>query len=341
VHQPHLRPARLEDYEKIRQLGLSFSLTIPLEEDWRNLWLNNPLRERADELPLGWVLETAGGEMVGTMGTVLVPYSLGGNQLVSAVSRAWFVKPEYRSFALQLMDQYLNQPGVDLFINNAVSVPALEAFKRFCSPIPLGCWDCASYWEPSDIPGSPAAGLSDVETVDRFDASFDEFWLELVRHNPATLLAERTVRTLAWHYAASQRRGRLWILTLAQQTKLKAYMTLVRQDRAFELPALAADGSPLRPSIRLADFQTLEPERDFLSPLLNAALARCAAEGLVLEHLGRGVPKMRRLDESAPRIKRLENWKFFYAAAHPKLAATLESAAVWDPSAYDGDASFE
>jgi hypothetical protein len=50
---------------------------------------------------------------------------------------------------------------------------------------------------------------------------------------------------------------------------------------------------------------------------------------------------MRAVDDCAPYRKGLSNWKFFYSAADPGLGAALRSARFWDPSAYDGDASFE
>ncbi|MFY9719473.1 MAG: hypothetical protein WAK16_07495, partial [Candidatus Cybelea sp.] len=142
---PKLRPARLEDYEGIARLALAHSLDVPAYQDWSALWLDNPLRNGSgNDFPIGWVLELPDGELVGTMGTVRARYTFRGDDLISAVSRAWFVSLPYRGFALQLMDEYLNQPGVDLFINNAVSVPALETFSQFCERIPLGEWDSIS-----------------------------------------------------------------------------------------------------------------------------------------------------------------------------------------------------
>ena len=375
---PTLRPARLNDYENIQQLGLTFSLDLPAEEGWRKLWLDNPLRARfGDNLPLGWVLETQSGEMVGTMGTVLVPYTLRGEQLISAVSRAWFVKPQYRSFALLLMDEYLNQPHVDLFINNAVSVPALESFNRYCERIPVGQWESMSYWvtEPQGFarrvfelrripfarwlayPAGAGLRLRDsswkhllpknvgaftIEANDGLDERFDVFWSELVAQNPEKLLAERSSRVLRWHFGAPMRKGRLWVLTACRNGKLFAYCTLTRQDHAFRLPALPHNDRQGITAMRLVDYQCIDPELELLAPLLAAALERCCKDGIhILENLGLGVPKMRALDNCAPYHKKLSNWKFFYSAADPRLAAELHAERFWDPSAYDGDASFE
>jgi hypothetical protein len=356
VAPPKLRPARPEDYEAIVRLGLAHSLDVPSYEDWSSLWLDNPLRARGKDFPIGWVLVLPDGETVGTMGTVRARYTFRGGELITAVSRAWFVSAPYRGFALQLMDEYLNQPGVDLFINNAVSIPALGTFEQFCERIPLGEWDGASYWVTasppdrallakdavSNKPLPKMQGLFTIDGTDRFDSRFDVFWDELVRQRPEKLIAERTSEALSWHFAAPMRRRRLWILTASRKGRLLAYCTLTRQDHAFRLPALPhGDTQGLR-GMRLVDYQSIEPETDFLPALLHAALQRCATEGLyILENLGRGVPKMRVVDECAPHYKKLGNWKFFYRAADPALDAELRESKLWDPSAYDGDASFE
>ncbi len=346
---PNLRPANLEDYEDIRRLGLAYSLDIPAKEDWQSLWLDNPLRSRfGAKLPIGWVLETAAGEMVGVMGTVLSPYKFQGADLISAVSRAWFVKAAYRGFALALMDEYLHQVGVDLFINNAVSVLALDSFSQFCKPVPLGQWNSMSYWLIGNTESSTYSTQDwrerrlSIEFTDRFDSRFDNFWNELLRQNPQKLLAERSSCALSWHFAAPMRKGRLWILTASRNKRLRAYCTLALQDHAFRLPALPHGDSQGFTAMRLVDYQNLEPEADALPSLLSLVLQRCAKEKIhILENFGHGVPKMRALDTAAPHRKRLDNWKFFYRAADPCVDAALCSPACWDPSAYDGDAGFE
>lgn len=356
VASPTLRPARFEDYRDIVRLGLTYSLDVPSYEDWSALWLDNPLRAQCGkDFPIGWVLVLPDGEMVGTMGTVRARYAFRGDDLISAVSRAWFVTVPYRGFALELMDEYLNQPGVDLFINNAVSAPALETFAQFCEPIPLGQWDCASYWTiANSLDGSRSLHEAScgtrpkirnsftTDSTDRFDSRFDAFWGELVKLNTEKLVAERTSAALCWHFAAPMRKGRLWILTASRNGRLLAYCTLTRQDHAFRLPALPHGDAARLPAMRLVDYQSIEPEVDFLPALLDVALKRCIAQDVsILENLGCGVPKMRVVDECAPDRKDLGNWKFFYRVASAKLGADLCDPTVWDPSAYDGDASFE
>ncbi len=94
--------------------------------------------------------------------------------------------------------------------------------------------------------------------------------------------------------------------------------------------------------MRLVDYQTLEPDVDLLPELLRPALARCAAEGFyVLEHLGCGLPGMRGFDRFAPHRHKRSSWPFYYHVADPALAAELSRTEVWQPSSFDGDASFD
>ncbi|MBV8148427.1 MAG: hypothetical protein JO092_04990 [Candidatus Eremiobacteraeota bacterium] len=375
---PHVRPTRLEDYPRIAQLGLAHALDVPPYEDWSRLWLENPVRTRLGKhYPIGWVLETPRGEVVGCMGTVHAPYTFRGENLISAVARAWFVPVQYRGFALELMDAYMNQPGVDLVVNSAVSSAAHAMFSQFCAPVPLGQWDSFSYWitgyrafaqrvldcggKPFShllaLPVSAAMRLKDaatakplrqipdsftIESAEQFDSRFDVFWEELRRQHPEKLIAERSSTVLSWHFAIPMRRRRLWILSASRNGRMRAYCTLTRQDHAFRLPALPHGDTQGIRGMRLVDYQTIEPDVDFLPELLRVALKRCTREGFyILENLGRGVPKMRVVDECAPHRKNLENWKFYYRASDPALDAELRQPRFWDPSAYDGDASFE
>lgn len=366
LEAPRLRAASFEDYENICRLVRAHGFDLPDFEDWRGLWADNPLRSRLGrDLPFGWVLETAGGEIVGTMGTAHSAYMLRGEQLLSAVGRFWFVAPPFRGFALRLMAEYFSQDGVDLYVNNTVAPAAIASFSQLSARIPVGDWENGHYWvtnpeafaayarrtfgnepEPrndavSPIPASNSVHY-DVDEAHGFDSRFDTFWNELQRQYPEMLLAERSAQALSWHFAIPMRRGRLRILTASRDGRLRAYCTLLQQDHVLELPALPSGDTYGFRGMRLVDFQSLEPERDLLPLLLDTALRLCTASGMmILEHLGCDVPKMRAVDEHAPYRHKLQNWKFFYLAVDPHLDAELRNPRFWDPSAFDGDAGFE
>ncbi len=359
---PLLRPARLEDYEEIRRFH-TFDFMLP--DDWRRLWLDNPLWPRlGKEFPIGWVFEGRAGEIVGTLLNVPSAYTFRGTDLVSAFGFAWSVAAPYRGVALQLTEEYFHQQ-VDLYINTTVGPEALEPISRSSVRVPLGDWQTFSYcatdhWRLAKkalqkfhvplagllaYPAGGALWLKDavtnrtlrspeptftIEATDRFDARFDAFWEQLVRANPDTLLAERSSRALSWHYSIPMSMERLWIFTASKNRQLRAYCVLKRQYATRGVRRM-----------RLVDYQSIEPDANLLPSLLQTALRRCAAERYyIVENMGVGVPKMRDFDEYAPYRKKMSNWQFFYRAADPALEADLREPARWDPSSFDGDASF-
>ena len=302
---PQLRQARYDDYAQIAHLESSHGLLTLDAQDWRNIWQTNPVcRQTGDPWPIGWVLEDSAGAIVGSLANVPSLYTFGGRPLVAATGRAWVVRPEYRAIGLWLMDEYFSQPRADLFINTTVNALAVDAFCSFGSArVPLGDWQTARFWVTGyrgfartalrlkriPLPGllSPAAGSvlwlknamtarplprgaasAAIEKTDTFDPRFDEFWRQLVRQSPDKLLCVRDSETLQWHFAGPLRAGHLRILTASANGLLRAWCILKRQDHP---------PSGLR-RMRLVDFQTLEPDKDLLSPLIHAAIQQCKAE---------------------------------------------------------------
>lgn len=364
---PVLRVARFDDYMEIARLESQNSLETQPESDWRGVWLDNPLWPKiSHRWPIGWVLESPTGEIVGSVLNVPSIYTFRGRELVCANGRAWVAKPEYRALALMLMDEYFNQDGADIFINTTVGPMATEILSALATRVPVGDWESISYWITHyrgfartalrkmriplagllawptagalrlkdailnrSLPALPC-GFSIDERAD-FDSRFDGFWEELVSLNPHKLLALRDRAMLAWHFAIPFRRRRAWIVTASRNGLLRAYCILKRQDQNQGIPR-----------VRLVDFQTLEPDVDLLPGMLNRALQRCRAEGIyIFDLLGRDLPKMRGFDEFAPYQRKLSTWPYYYRSNDPALSAELVQPGVWDPSSYDGDASFE
>ena len=364
---PQLRLARFEDYPRIQRLEAAH-LAPPLPaEQWARLWQDSPLWPRLGrDWPIGWVLEDAQGEVVASLTCLPSLYRFRGQELICASARGWVARPEYRSYAPWLLEEFFNQDGVDLFMSTTANHLAEPIVRTYMSRVPLGDWQTIAYWvtgyrgfaekafEKLRVPLAPAwaipaaaalwlkdslfapavpASLSGLEisASDRFDSRFDDFWEELVRRNPDKLLATRDSRTLAWHFAISLRPGRLWIYTAIRDGLLRAYCVLKRQDRNEGVRRM-----------RVIDYQTLESDVDLLSALLHAARRRCAAEGFyVLEHFGCGLPKMRSFDQFAPYRRKVPSWAYYYRAADPALADEFRRSDAWDPSAYDGDASID
>jgi len=362
---PTLRVASLEDAAQIRRLEEAhLGVTQPLD-DWRGLWLKNPLWPRLGERwPIGWVLEDRDGRVVGALHNIPTLYHFRGRELINAVGRGWAVDAAFRGYALWLLDEFYNQADADLFVNNTINRLSEASHGIYASRIPLGQWNTASYWitgyrgfakktlqrlgVPLPVLFGPPASASlwlrdklsaqrlptaqrDIayETVPDFDPRFEKFWQEQLEQSPDKLLAARDLKTLTWHYAVPLRAGRLWIYTALRHGKLRAYCVFKRED---------VDGIF---RMRLVDYQTLQNDSDLLVGMLAQAIRRCAEEKLhVLELLGAGLPGLESFDRCAPYRRKRPHWCYYFRAADPVLAAQLHAPGPWIPSMYDGDGSF-
>jgi len=366
---PNMRFATLDDHEQITRLEASYGMQTRSDDDWRAMWLKNPLWPRVGkDWSIGWIFEDMAGRVVGSLVSVPSLYHFRGRELICAIGRAWVMAHEYRGYGLWIISEYLNYEKADLLIHNTVGEMAIGVLDQLSSRVPLGDWETIAYWVtgyrtfaekaltmcrvPSAVAGPvaypagvalrvkdallvkslpPAPRSITVEAIEQFDGRFDAFWQELVCQNPDKLLAARDSQALAWHFMVPMRLGRVWIYTAARNGLLRAYCILKRD----ELP-----GNITR--MRVIDYQSLERDEDLLPGLLETARRRCVAEGIgMLEHLGCGLPKMRSLDQHAPYRRKIRNWPFFYRVPDPALTAELSKPEAWDPSAFDGDVSFE
>jgi hypothetical protein len=363
---PSIREASFEDYPQITSLESRYGLETKTEEEWRHLWINNPVyTELQGGWPIGWVLESEDGRIVGYVGNIPLGYQFQGRRLVAAATYAWVVDSAYRSYSILLLDRYFDQKTADLYLSTTVNCQASKAFCTFNSlPVPVGAWDRAAFWithhrgfaaswmamkAPSlggllSYPLSAALWGTDllagralrggrkqvhVEPCADFDGRFDTFWGVLKRRNSHLLLAVRTREVLRWHFKYAILRKGAWILTVTNASELVAYSIFCRQDsQRFGLKRM-----------RLVDFQALDGSRALLLPMLSWALRRCREEGIhMLEHLG-FCPRRDGFENLRPRQRRLPSWLYFYKAHDQSLGGHLASPEVWNPSWFDGDAS--
>lgn len=362
-----LRPARFEDYQQIAELesrhGLG-ELADKSYESWAHLWRGNPAyREVQSDWPIGWVLEAENGRLTGSMGNIPLEYEIHGKRILASSGRAWVAEPAYRGVSLLLLEHLVNQPGVDVNVNNTVSDAALAGVEFFgCQRVPAGRWDEWAGWitnypsfferalamknyplaGPLSYPLSAAFFVkdrlkripvreSDVQVVPCawFDDRFDDFWMELRARMPEVLLAVRTREALEWHFKYAFLKNRLWIATITDGSRLSAYAIFDRRDKlslGFK-------------RMRLVDFQSLNGGTELLFPILAWALEKCRAEGIhVLANIGRYLDESGFVETASFRQK-LPAWAFFYRTTDPLLAETLQRPSAWAPSLYDGDAS--
>jgi hypothetical protein len=365
VRRPtRLREAAFTDHAQIARLESRYGLMAKSDEEWTHLWLGNPLyRTLAVGWSIGWVLEDEDGHVVGSIGNIPLPYEFEGRPILAASGCNWVSEPAYRSAALLLLDHVINQPDVDLYVNNTVTEASASAVSAFgCERVPVGRWDRSGVWDTHrqryfetrllqrhwPLAGPLSYALSaPVSFIDRlrsatlsegdvevsacsgFDERFDDFWTDVRTIHAHRLLAVRTREMLQWHYRYALRNGDVWILVVRERGGLAAYATFQRYDR----PVWGT-------RMRLVDFQSLDGSPALLPPLLARALRACRAEGIhALEVMGRWLGPGELLETAAPTPRELPTWKFVYRANTPALAASLSGPAAWVPSLYDGDAS--
>src|SRR5580658_7505651 len=97
-----IRPASLTDAEAISQIHQRNGLSEFDTEAWRSAWQSYPFAAEFQDIPIGWVLETDTGSLVGTIGNVHMLYDLAGQRIRAAIATAWAVDAPHRGRALHL-----------------------------------------------------------------------------------------------------------------------------------------------------------------------------------------------------------------------------------------------
>ena len=360
-----IRQASLEDYDRISSLQLRNGLAAQPREDWEALRKTKPVCPQEAECPIGWVLETAEAEIVGSVSSIPLAYRFRGRDLRVASVGDWAVDPPYRGYSMFLLSQAQTQRNVDLLISTTVN-PISEAILRVLkwTPVPVGNWNRAAFLITAhhgflkavlalkSIPFSrfvsyPCAaalfsvdrlrnlGTSfkgvrhDIELCSGFDERFDAFWLELENGNPDALLAVRSQESLAWHFRSRLLRGNIWILAVHKGCCMVGYAIFDRRDK----PLLGLK------RVRLVDFWALESPEEVFWSALEWMKDRCRREGIhMVELIGwLGRPEIRRI--RALHHRRLPSCLYYYKAQNAELGTALLDANAWRPSLFDGDAS--
>lgn len=360
-----LRPATSEDHAQIAALETRHGLKAESYEEWTHLCANNPAyAENSGHWPIGWVLETGDGEIVGHFGNIPLAYELDGRRLNVMTSHHWVTDRRYRAQSLWLLNESLRQKHVDLFLYNSAGPSASRVLQGLgLSRVPVGSWDKSVFWITNytgvgasllamKMPAAPSiaaypAGAAlfiadqfrrrprvftigpEVTACSSFDERFDDFWHRLKTQRRNLLLAVRTREVLNWHFKFPLCNKTLWIATILDKGSIVAYAIFLRQD----VPRLGLK------RVRVIDFQSLIPNKELFVPLLLWALDRCRKERIhVLEHVGLSLGS-KILQDMAPHVRTLPSWLYFYRTTDKPLAQILSNPDVWNPSLFDGDSS--
>ncbi len=368
---PRLRDVRLEDYAQLASLTspYRFATSVWTEEQWRYVWLNNPVyMGLGRDFPIGWVLE-ADKRIVGHVGHVPLFFQFDRQRLLISNGYTYVVEPEYRGYAPLLLDQYMNQKGVDVVLGHQVNLNSLPSHLGLgAQPAPVGAWDQKAVWIVSyqeliaDWLGRkslPAAGLlsypaalalstkdtwnrmllrrrarreSGIEMCAAFDERFDDFWEELCAEYPRKFLAWRTRADLEWRFHFALREKRIWIATFSQGGRLRAYAIFLLQKNCEPQDRIRR--------LIVADFQSLDRDDSVYCAMLRAALERSRKSGIhLLVTMGISASGTDMSVMAPHRGPLPRHSTSLFKARDPKLSRALESPQAWCPSLYDGDSS--
>ena len=366
LRHARIREATFDDYQPVTALQARNGLSTKSRLDWCELWASNPAYlKSSDELPIGWVLERGDGAVVGFLGNLPLSYRFRGRDLLAATANSWVVEDGYRGYAIRLLDVFLKQKSVDLFVFTTVN-PSSEVVLRALriNKVPVGRWDTARFWITGyrgfarsalaarsiplpDLCAAPVAGALWVrDLVDgqvggispeveirvraEFDKDFEQFWKTSEQQNPDRLWAVRDPETLAWHYRAAIARGTLWVVTATVGADIVAYWAVDRQDhKDLGLKRL-----------RFVDFQALAGYQHLLQTAVSWMLQKCRQEEIhVADNLGSWLEHYNVPGTVGPYCRKMKSWLFYYRARRGELAQQLQDPGVWAPSSYDGDAS--
>ncbi len=353
-----IRPALFSDATGISQVHKRNGLIEFDADTWRSGWESYPFAEDFRDIPIGWVLETDAGEVVGTIGNVHMLYEMDGRRFKAAIATSWAVDAAHRGGALRLTTAFFRQKGPELLLNGSASPTASRVLTGLQIPrIPIPAYSSACFWavrprafakaalERRGTPAAPVlsypAGLAllvrdifrrsgrgklsgPVRRLPMFDDRFDSLW-QRIGAGPSRLRAVRTRAVLQWRFQADLDAGRAAILASESGGNLSGYIVLARRP-----------GSDL--GMRLydvADFQAAEDDPATFRDLLLAAVQFAREEGGDAVKLMTGTPAKRGPAAALrPYTYELPFWQLYYRAS-PELKQVLGAAEAWDFSLFD------
>lgn len=92
-------------------------------------WVSNPVNNA--RYPMGWVLVDK-EKILGFLGNIPLKFLMYGKEKIAAAAVAWYVDPTVRGiYSLRLFDEFLQQPGVSIFLFNSDSKALIRLISRY------------------------------------------------------------------------------------------------------------------------------------------------------------------------------------------------------------------
>jgi hypothetical protein len=354
-----VRPSEFRDFSGVAAVLKRNGMGELEAEVWRSRWHECPYAQDFEGIPLGWVLETEDGEIVGNLDNAHVLYELDGARLRGVVAAGWAVDPEWRTKSITLMATFFRQKGPDLRLNVSASPTVAElltALRIARIPIPdygtpclwaagsrsfalaalrkrhapaagLLAWGAGFAiwgWDAARRSGRGRIGSSRIAFAADFDERFDAFGRALSEAG-GRLRAVRSREILGWRYAAERRSGNLRILIAERGSGIAGYAVLVLRD-APELGVNIYD---------IVDLQSAGDDPSIFRDLIISAVQCARRDGIGAVKLLTGTPARRGPALALrPWTYQVAHWQQYFQAS-AELAAKLTKASDWDFSPFE------
>ena len=123
-----IRAAKFDDLEKIKELCVRNNLKV--KKINKEVWRNFPNFNDFENIPIGWVIESNEGNIVGVILNLFMNYILNDKTYKASVVSTWAVDNNYRSESMNLIFKWIYQKNVDLLVFDINSESTLN-FEKF------------------------------------------------------------------------------------------------------------------------------------------------------------------------------------------------------------------
>ncbi|HWF07184.1 MAG TPA: hypothetical protein VG297_01910 [Bryobacteraceae bacterium] len=354
-----LRPATWADGDAILRLNERNGVDLLSASERQERWSTYPFEDRFGDIPIGWVLETESGQIVGAVDNVHLLYEIDGRPIRAAAAANWAVDTEYRADSLRLMTTFFRQKEVDLCLGVSASPVASKIFTAMkIARLPIPDYGSPCFWPMRRRAFAraalarrkmPAAGLLAVPAgvallakdiwsgsgrgrtrfklrrMENFDPRFDGL-LTKIRTGPGRLRAVRDCRVLDWRFGKQLRARRATIVACENGGTLAGYAVLLRRE---------GEGAELN-LYDVADLQAYGDNPEIVRDLLLGAIRLAREDGVDAVKYMTGTPDRRAVVMALrPYTYQLPFWQQYYRAPEPDLASALEKPDAWDFSLFD------
>ena len=357
-----IREARFSDYRNIMFLIKRNNLKFCSEENWQNLWINNPVFNK-DRTAIGWVAVDA-NKIIGFFGTFPMQYHYNNKTFIAAASHLFAVDQEYRQLSIQLVMKFFNQKNIDLFLMTTVGHQAVyELFRVFkAQEIPYKNYkkslfiilkfdNLITYLKNTDdsfwyiLPNRILYYLGKIflsrrinywdriryeksRLIHTFDHRFDILWEKYLENHPDILCFNRSQKSLKWHYNHLIKESG-WVYIHETEDVMDGYIICV-EDTNRNLKKINAVDLVVNSE---------RPANIHLSLLLSSIHEAKKRGYDVFEFIGFNEGIREQFIQMKPFKRNFSICPYLYKTNNKDLELPLKDAKHWSPSMIDGDAS--